>query len=400
MTRTRTPAHDLVLFGATGFTGRLVAEYLAGKHQRFALAGRDRTKLEALRRELGLPQETPILIGDARDAASLEAIVKQAKVVCTTVGPYAKYGSALVAACAKNGVDYCDLAGETQWIRRMVDEHHDEAAKSGARIVHCCGFDSLPSDLGVLMLQEHAKKTHGAPCDTITFALRKTRGGFSGGTVASMLNIMEEAKRDRSVRKVLGDPYALNPPGERSGPDGGDQRGVAFDKDLNGWTAPFVMAAINTRIVRRTNALGGYPYGRSFRYREVMSFPKGARGLAMATGVTAALGGFVAAAALPGIGSLVHRAVPKPGEGPSAEARASGFFEILLVGRGRDFTVRGTVAGKGDPGYGATAVMLSEAALCLAGEERKTGGGVLTPAYAMGLPLIERLRAAGMQLTV
>jgi short subunit dehydrogenase-like uncharacterized protein len=318
--------------------------------------------------------------------------------VCTTVGPYAKYGAPVVAACAQHGVDYCDLTGETHWIRRMIDAHHEQAQKTGARIVHCCGFDSLPSDLGVWAMQEHAERAHGKPCTSIVYALRKTRGGISGGTIASMMNIMDEAKRDRSVRKVLMDPYALTP-GER-GPDGPDQRGVAYDDDLKAWTAPFVMAAINTRIVRRTNALSDYQYGRDFRYREVMSFPSGARGLAMATGVTAGLGAFLAASALDPMRKLLEsKVLPKPGEGPNQHTRETGSFDVRLFGRGDGFTCEGQFAGKGDPGYGATSVMLAESALCLALDGRSTGGGVLTPAYAMGEKLVTRLRTAGFTIT-
>ncbi len=387
---------DLVLFGATGFTGKLVAEYLRGKPVRWALAGRDRGKLEALQRELGV--DVPILVGDVRDPASLEAIVKQTRVVCTTVGPYAMYGAPVVAACAAHGVDYCDLTGETHWIRRMIDAHHEQAKQTGARIVHCCGFDSIPSDLGVWAVQDHALRTHGKPCSSIVYALGKSRGGISGGTIASMMNLMDEAKKDRAVRKVLLDPYALNPAGER-GPDGPDQRSVELDRDLNAWTAPFVMAAINTRIVRRTNALSDYRYGRDFHYREVMSFPRGPRGFATAFGVTAALGGFFVAAALGPTRKLLENTVlPAPGEGPDAHTRERGSFEVRLVGQGDGFRVEGRFAGKGDPGYGATSVMLAESALCLALDGRSTGGGILTPAYAMGGQLATRLRAAGFAI--
>jgi len=393
---------DLVLFGATGFTGKLVAEYLLRKRVslKWAIAGRDRRKLEAL----GV--DVPILIADAGDLASLDAIAAQTRVVCTTVGPYARYGGPLVEACAKNGVDYCDLTGETHWIRRMIDAHHAQAIKSGARIVHCCGFDSIPSDLGTFMVQEHARATHGVPCSEVVFALGASSGGVSGGTVASMLNILDEAKRDREVRKILLDPYALNPEGERAGPDGPDQRTVRFDDVLGQWTAPFVMAAINARIVRRSNALAGYPYGRDFRYREVMSFGRGPRALALATGVTAGLGAFFAASALPPTRAILERTfLPAPGEGPSEKTRERGFFRAEVVGTGRDgsgreFRVRGRIAGHGDPGYAATARMLAESALCLAGDARHGGGGVLTPSTAMGERLLARLRAADMTFEV
>jgi len=393
---------DLVLFGATGFTGRLVAEYLAQKKVplKWAIAGRDRKKLEAL------GAGVPILIADAGDLASLDAVATQTRVICSTVGPYARYGSPLVEACAKNGVDYCDLTGETHWIRKMIDAHHDQAQKSGARIVHCCGFDSIPSDLGTFMLQEHARATHGAPCTEVVFAVRGSRGGVSGGTIASMMDLIDLAKRDREVRKILLDPYALNPEGDRRGPDGHDQRSVRYDDTLGSWTAPFVMEAINARIVRRSNALSGYRYGRDFRYREVVAFKRGPLGLALASGMTAGLGVFVAATAFAPTRAVLKRTLlPAPGQGPSADTRERGFFRVQLVGTGTDksgqpFRVEGRVAGHGDPGYAATARMLAESALCLASDERTSEGGVLTPATALGARLLERLRTADMTFEV
>ena len=395
-------AFDLVLFGATGFTGRLVADYLLQRRApiKWAIAGRDRKKLEAL------GTGVPILIADANDLASLDAVAAQTRVVCSTVGPYARYGSPLVEACAKNGVDYCDLTGETHWIRRMIDAHHAQARESGARIVHCCGFDSIPSDLGTFMVEEHARETYGAPCRDVVFAMRGSRGGVSGGTIASMMNLLDEAKRDSDVRKVMFDPYALNPDGERSGPDGQDQRTVRFDDTLGAWTAPFVMAAINARIVRRSNALAGYRYGRDFHYREVVAFKKGPLGLAMASGMTAGLGGFMAATAVTPVRKLLERTVlPAPGQGPNQQTRERGFFNAQIVGTGTDkngraFRVEGRVAGQGDPGYAATARMLAESALCLASDERSGGGGVLTPATALGHKLLARLRAADMTFEV
>jgi short subunit dehydrogenase-like uncharacterized protein len=399
------PTFDLVLFGASGFTGRLTAEYLLrrGSAARIALAGRDRGKLEALQRELG--SELPILTADASDRAALESIASQTKVICSTVGPYAKYGSPLVAACAASGTDYCDITGEPHWIRRMIDEHHAEAERTGARIVHCCGFDSIPSDLGVHVLQAHARKAYGVACDRVLLAVRKMRGGASGGTIATMLGTIEEARGDRAVRKSLLDPYALHPDGERNGPEIHEPRGVAWSEDLRAWTAPFVMAGINTKIVRRSNALAQYPYGREFRYSEVMSFPQGPRGLVRASALTAGLGMFIGMAAVGPLRSLMQRTLlPKPGEGPSRDKRESGFFEMQLVGKGTGlqgvgFTVRGRVTGKGDPGYAATARMLGESALSLALDEKATAGGVLTPAYALGDRLVERLRSADMTFT-
>lgn len=392
---------DLVLFGATGFTGRLVAEYLRNKAEpgvSWAIAGRSRDKLEALRRELSL--DVPVLVGDVEDRASLTAIVEQTRVVCTTVGPYARYGAPLVAACAARGIDYCDLTGEPHFIRRMIDGHHDQAAKTGARIVHCCGFDSIPSDLGVHALQSYARRVHGEYCESIVLSLQGARGGASGGTLASMLEIAEAARRDPEVRAVLLDPYALNPPGERSGPDR-DPRGLIWDTRVDAWTAPFFMGPINTRIVRRSNALAGHPYGRDFHYTELTRLPRGAVGVLAGTAMLAGLGAFLGAASFGPSRALLEAVLPASGEGPSEHVRKTGYFRFALHGEGRDrrgmaYRVRGTVLGRGDPGYGATATMVSEAALCLARDPRRTGGGVLTPAYAMGDALTRRLRMAGM----
>ena len=418
--RDRSRPFDIVLFGATGFTGKLVAEYLvrhyADTDLRFALAGRDRSKLEAVR--FALAKTNPkaaglvILVGDSADRASLDAITAQASVICTTVGPYAKYGAALVASCVAHGTDYCDLTGEVHFIRRMIDAHQADAERSGARIVHCCGFDSIPSDLGTLMLVDAMRERHGTKLDAVHFFAGESRGGVSGGTAASMMALMEEVGRDREVRRIVGDPYALMPAGpdgkRERGADGSDQLGVRFDDSVGMWTGPFVMAAINTRVVRRSNALLGYGYGRDFRYSEVMSTGKGARGLALASVMTAGIGAFVAAAQLRPLRALLARTVlPAPGEGPSPEARERGYFVVRLVGEGRakDGTavvLRGRVEGKGDPGYAATARMLGESAVCLAldGAALDSPGGIRTPASTMGTRLTDRLRAAGMVFRV
>jgi len=416
--RDRSRRYDLVLWGATGFTGALVAEYLARWAKahgevglRWALAGRNRAKLEAVRAELAgidpATGELPLITGDSHDRPSLDALAGEASVVCTTVGPYAQHGADLVAACVAQGTDYCDLTGENHFIRRMIDAHQQEAERSGARIVHCCGFDSIPSDLGTLMLQEAARERHGRPCDRVTLYVDRMKGGFSGGTIASMKNLMEEAERDPEVRRIYGHPYALNPAGERQGPDGSDARGVGRTPDGR-WTAPFVMAAINTRIVRRSNALLDYRYGEDFRYAELTRFPATAKGLAMATGFTVGLGAFAGAMAFGPTRDLLGKHVlPDPGEGPSRQEREAGYFRIELQGEGmgqdgRDVEVVAKVEGQQDPGYGETAKMLSESALCLAlqGADLDCGGGILTPASSMGLTLVERLREAGMRFDV
>lgn len=413
--RDRSRSHDVVLFGATGFTGALVAEYLARHHAgsgvRIALAGRDRGKLERVRADVATIDaragEWPILVADAHDEAALRTVAESAEVVCTTVGPYAKYGGPLVAACARAGTDYCDLTGETQFIHRMIAAHHEEAVRTGARIVHCCGFDSIPSDLGTLMLQEAMRERHGGHLSEVRFYAGESRGGASGGTIASALNLLEEASRDREVRRIAGDPYALVPRDAR-GLDGSDPRGVRFDRDLGMWTAPFVMAAINTRVVRRTNYLLDHAYGREFRYSEEMSTGKGARGAIRAGAITAGLGVALGAAAIAPVRHfLAARVLPKPGEGPDRETRERGYFVVRLIGKGRapdrrDVELRGRVEGKADPGYGETAKMLSESALCLAleGASLDSPGGVRTPASTMGMRLVDRLRAAGMVFEV
>jgi short subunit dehydrogenase-like uncharacterized protein len=328
----------------------------------------------------------------------MDAIATATRVVCTTVGPYARYGSELVAACARAGTDYCDLTGEVPWIRAMIDAHHATAQRTGARIVHCCGFDSIPSDLGVLLVQEEMKRRHGRAADHVTSFYGEMKGTFSGGTFASLLGVADEAARDPAVRRVMFNPYALDPDPARGGPDR-DDRGVGFDRGLRAFTAPFVMSAINTRVVRRSHALFGYPWD-GFSYREVMSFPASPRGLALAAGWTAGLVGFMAATRVPPLRSRIEKRMPAPGEGPSPEARARGYFAVRVVGESGADRLVVKVSDRADPGYGSTSKMLSQAALCLALDDLPTAGGVLTPATAMGFRLIERLREAGLTFEV
>jgi short subunit dehydrogenase-like uncharacterized protein len=403
---------DVVVWGATGFTGQLVAEYLAktygvGQKLSWALGGRSREKLEKARAELEsaapLARELPLLVGDSADRASLDAIARDTRVVTSTVGPYAIHGHELVAACVDAGTDYCDLTGEPQFIRAMIDAHHAHAAAKGVRIVHCCGYDSIPSDLGTLMVQEHAREKHGRPCTQIKCYAGAGPMALSGGTVASMLRVVEDASRDRGVRRILSDPYSLDPGRGEPGPDGRDRLGVSWDADLGVWTGPFAMAAINGRIVRRTNALLGYTYGRDFRYREAMSFRSGAGGWFRAATVSAGTVGFATAVVVPPVRWLLAKTVlPAPGKGPSRETRERGSFVTRLVGDpgNGDGTAKifGTVRGTQDPGYGETSKMLGEAAVCLALDRDSTScaGGVLTPGSCMGMRLVDRLRSAGM----
>jgi short subunit dehydrogenase-like uncharacterized protein len=404
---------DVVLWGATGFTGRLTAEYLTRNHGvgaalRWAIGGRSRDKLERVRDGLAAidpgARELPLLLGDGGDRASLDALARQTKVVLSTVGPFSLHGRELVAACVEAGTDYCDSTGEPQFVRAMIDAHHERARMTGARIVHCCGFDSVPSDLGTLMVQAYARDEHGSACSEVRHYVSLRGGGLSGGTVASMVALMDEASKDDRVRKLLANPYSLDPDRGDRGPDGHDPRGVAWDEDLQRWTGPFVMAAINSRVVRRSNALLGYAWGRDFRYREGMSFRSGPQGwmkaATMSVGVAAAFG----IMAVPPLRRVIARRLPAPGEGPSKEQRDRSSFVSRFVGvlEGSGGRVRGEVKGVGDPGYDETAKMLGESALCLARDRdsTRTEGGVLTPASCLGMTLIDRLRKAGMTFDV
>ena len=362
---------EVVVWGATGFTGRLVVEHLSQHFSysspslRWALGGRDRTKLERVAGELNSPAELPpILVGDSFDRPRLDEIARRTSVICSTVGPYARYGSALVAACVEHGTHYCDLSGEIQWMREMIDRHEAQARQTGARIVHCCGFDSIPSDLGCYFLQQYVRAEHDVVCRQIKMRVRKMRGAFSGGTVASLLNVLDESRRDSRVRRILQDPYALNPPKAREGPDGLDRYTVQWDRDLCAWTAPFLMAPINTRVVRRTNALLNYQYGRDFRYDEAVLTSRGLMGWVLAQSVSKGLKLFFSAAAIQPTRAVLERCVlPSPGQGPSAVQRERGAFEIQLVGKSdvaaSDYW-SALVTGERDPGYGTTAKMLAE----------------------------------------
>jgi short subunit dehydrogenase-like uncharacterized protein len=356
---------DVVVWGATGFTGRLVAEYLLGRY------------------------------GAGGELAWLLALAGRTHVVCTTVGPYARFGSKLVEVCARLGTDYCDLTGEVQWMRRMIDAYQELAEAHGARIVHTCGFDSIPSDLGVFHLQQEMRARHGVPAQHVRYRVARFRGGFSGGTAASLLNMMEEAVRDPEVRRIVADPYALNPESRHAGPDGPDLSAPAWDPAFEQWIGPFVMAGINTRVVRRTNALLDELYGPDFRYDEATLMGSGAAGWAKAAGLSAGLGATMLAGAVAPLRKGLAAMLPAPGEGPSKQQRETGFFEVRLHAEhpgGADMSLRSVVTGDRDPGYGSTAKMLGESAVCLAKDAIPAGGGFWTPASAMGERLLERLR--------
>ena len=391
---------DIIVQGATGFTGTLVAEYLLRQYGadgdlRWALAGRSEDKLREVRERLGsAASDVELIVADSFDKIALQSLCERTHVVLTTVGPYALYGSDLVEACVNSGTHYCDLAGEVQWIRKMIDTHHDRARASGAKIVNCCGFDSVPMDIGVWFLQRAAYERYGSYCKSISMLVKATKGTASGGTLASMMNLIKESREDRSIARTLIHPYSLNPEGEREGPDDRDQQRVIYRNDAKAWTAPFVMAGVNTKVVRRSHALAGYPYGKDFRYDESVMSGRGFSGWLKGTIMTLGLGVLVFLASFTATRKLLQRFVlSKPGEGPGRELQQQGFFNLMQIGVLADGTqLCGRITGDQDPGYGSTSKMLSECAVCLARDDLSDVGGVLTPAAAMGEPLIDRLR--------
>ena len=393
---------DVVLFGATGFVGKLTAEYLARAapdEARIGLAGRSQKKLEDVRDELGArAADWPLIVADAADREALDKLAERTRAVATTVGPYRRYGMPLVEACAAVGTHYADLTGEPLFMRETVERLDAPAKESGARIVHTCGFDSIPSDIGVLTLHEAA----GELTDT-TLVVRRLRGGVSGGTLASLKGTVDDVKKDRSLAKVLRDPYALSPDQDAEPQLGkeADLRGAEYSEELGTWFGPFVMAAVNTRVVRRSNALQDWAYGRRFRYREVMDFGAGVIGRCKALGTGGGVVALTAGLALPPSRFVLDRVLPDPGEGPKEDLVRRGFFVIEIHARtpaGERHVCR--VEAQGDPGYGATSVMLGESALALDGDRLPDRAGVLTPATAMGSVLAGRLRAAGQTFDV
>jgi short subunit dehydrogenase-like uncharacterized protein len=402
---------DVLVYGATSFVGQILCRYLiertaGGARLRWAMAGRSAGKLEEVRRSLGeAAANIPLQVADAADEQALRALVASTRVIVSTVGPYALHGEPLVRACAEAGVDYCDLTGEVQWIRRMIERYEDLARLNGARIVHCCGFDSIPSDLGVHFLQQQSLQAFGEPCEEINMRVRAMRGGFSGGTAASLLNVAREVSANPALRKELANPYSLCQLGVAAeGLVPVRQRATrlfARDSAAGGWVSPFIMAAINTRIVHRSNALSAGRYSRAFRYDEAVSTGRGLRGRLTAVGAGVGLSVFMLASALGPTRAVLQRLLPAPGEGPSPEAQARGFFDLRFFGRtasGRQVRVK--VTGDRDPGYGSTAKMLGEAAMCLAFDVPRdtVAGGFWTPATIFGDRLVARLEAhAGLR---
>ena len=401
--------HDIVVFGATGFVGRLTAAYLAQAapaDMRVALGGRSRDKLARTRAELGGRAEGwPLVVADSSDEAAMAAMAQSTRVVATTVGPYFRYGLPLAAACAAAGTHYADLTGELLFMRRTIDADHATARASGARIVHTCGFDSIPSDLGVLALHEHARAHDLGDLEATTYVMVRSRGGISGGTVDSLRGQLDEGRRDPVARRLMADPYGLSPD-RASEPQLGPERdplGIVHDDELGGWLAPFAMGTINTRVVRRSNALQQFAYGRHLRYRELMLTGGLPLGPVAAAGVAGGLVATMAGLSFGPTRRVLDHVLPDPGEGPSEKTRERGYFHTDIhttTSSGARLVCE--IRADGDPGYKATAVMLGESALALATDQDELPdiAGVLTPATAMGVALTERLRRAGHRYDV
>ena len=386
---------DIIIWGATGFTGRLVAEYIfknySSEKLNWAIAGRDKKKLINVRDKIA-DKNIPIIIADSFDEVSLTKMTQRTKVICSTVGPYSKYGSLLVKSCIKTNTHYCDLAGEAQWIRKIIDTYHQEAKNKKIRIVNSCGFDSIPSDIGVYFIHKNLPDIN-IKLDKISMRVSGFKGSLSGGTYASMNNIITEASKDRLIGKILTNPYGLNPEGQRSGPDKRDLNKVKYDEDSKSWIAPFMMAGINTKIVRRSNALSNYSYGKNFTYDESVMTGDGFRGRIRAIISVLPL---IFLSAKPG--SLLKRIfnvfTPKPGQGPNENERENGYYSMRFYIRYNDKSralVR--VTGDRDPGYGSTSKMLAESAICLSKDSLKDTYGVITPSIAMGDQILDRLQA-------
>jgi short subunit dehydrogenase-like uncharacterized protein len=389
---------DIIVYGATSFVGQIITRYM---HEQFAdgsivwaIAGRSLSKLQQVSDAIGL-SGVEIIVADAADEGALRQMCAQTTVVMSTVGPYALYGDLLVEVCATTGTHYCDLTGEPQWIRKMQLRHEADAIKSGARIVHCCGFDSIPSDLGVHFLQSNASEQFGQTCARIDMRVVSMKGGASGGTIASMINMVKEAVSDADLRRELQDPYSLCPQNHQFTVTQPEVK-IAYDAVAGGWITPFIMAGINTRVVHRSNALSNNSYGLEFKYEEAVVTGKGSSGKRKAKvahwGVNALMFGL----AVPPIRWLLEAAVlPKPGEGPSEKAQLEGQFDIVFFGStAQGETIQCRVTGDRDPGYGSTAKMLSQAAACLAKDVPDgVPGGFWTPATILGDKLIKRLEA-------
>ena len=410
MTNTQS-TFDIVIFGASSFVGQILTRYMLKQFPKntdlsWAIAGRSESKLTELKQSLGEQgSHIQVIIADASDEDKLRNLCESTKVVVSTVGPYALYGEPLVKTCVTTGTDYCDLTGEVQWIAKMLERYQDIAKITGARIVNCCGFDSIPSDLGVYFLQQQAKQKFGANCSSIKMRVKAMKGSASGGTVASMTNIFKEVATNPELRKVLANPYVICPPNHGNTVRQDSMNRPQYDSDFNSWAAPFVMAVINTRIVHRTNSIIEGGYSQHFSYNEAMLTGKGFMGGSMAAGVSAGLGTFALAAAIaPSRWAMEKFILPKPGEGPNEEAQHKGFYDLRFYGKtDAGDQIRCKVTGDQDPGYGSTAKMLGQAAACLVQDVPKdeVQGGFWTPASIFGDQLITRLvKNAGLKFEV
>ena len=387
---------DIIVWGASGFTGRLVVLYLFNKYGatgdlKWAMGGRNLTKLEKVRDEVA-DKNIPLVIADISDKVSLLKMVDRTKVICTTVGPYAKYGSNLVEACIESHIHYCDLAGEVQWMHKMINNHHKTAKINGSKIVHTCGFDSIPSDMGVYFIQRESKDKIGILAQEIKMRVAAISGGISGGTYASLSRVLEEAQKDKTLYKVLTNPYGLNPSNSQLGKDKSDLKRVIFDNASQSWIGPFIMASINTKVVRRSNFLSSYSYGKSFRYDEGTIFGKGLFGRIKGILSTIPIGLIMSAKH----GSLLKKGLdaffPTPGEGPTRKKIEKGFYNLrfyITLEDGSNAFAK--VTGDMDPGYGSSSKMLAESAVCLAKDKLPNTSGILTPSVAMGDSLLIRL---------
>lgn len=397
---------DIIIFGATSFVGQIMTRHIKEKFNNsslnWAVAGRSKEKLKKLSKDMDL-YEIKTIIADANDESALKALCARTKVVVSTVGPYALYGSTLVKICAETGTDYCDLTGEPQWIKKMQETYRKTAIDSGARIVHCCGFDSIPSDLGVHFLQNHALKTMSENCNRINMRVVKMKGGASGGTIASAINMIKEATKDTKLRKELKNPYSLCPPNHGFKSRQNSVK-VSYDKEHKSWITPFIMAAINSRVVHRSNSLKANSYGLNFIYEEAVLTGRGNSGKWKARFTAIGINVFMVFLSISIIRWLLENYIlPKPGQGPSEYDQINGEYDLIFSGKtpsGQEIKCR--VTGDRDPGYGSTAKMLTQAALCLAKDiPNDIKGGFWTPSTIMGDKLIKRLvKHAGLRFEI
>lgn len=394
------PQFDFIVFGATSFVGKILSHYLINNYDSseisWAIAGRSKSKLEELKQDLGeKASDITMIVADAADEGQLNAMVSQTGLIVSTVGPYALYGEPLVKVCCETGTDYCDLTGEAQWVAKMIGKYQAQAEESGARIINCCGFDSIPSDLGVFYLQEMAKQKYGHYCYRVKMRVKAIKGAASGGTIASMMNIAKESAKDPALRRTLVNPYSLCPENHPFFARQASNNKAKYDADFQSWITPFIMASINTRVVHRSNGLLDARYGKNFLYDEAMMSKSSFKAKAFMYG----LGAFMFSAVVPPLRSTMETLIlPKPGDGPSKEDQENGFYNMLFKGETATGNfVKVKVTGDRDPGYGSTAKILSETAILLAkhfdkeGEE-KSAGGFWTPSALLGMPLVERLK--------